>query len=62
MELKIHTKALIQSLIASQGAIVGGKQGSEKVIADFLEKAAKFEPTPDEPTIKKPPASSAQSS
>ncbi|WP_407559679.1 hypothetical protein [Vibrio parahaemolyticus] len=55
MELKIHTKALIQSLIASQGAIVGGKQGSEKVIADFLEKAAKFEPTPDEPTIKNLP-------
>ncbi len=55
MKLHVHTKVLIQSLIASQGAIVGGKQDSDRVIANFLEKIGKFEPTPEEPTLQNIP-------
>lgn len=53
--MKKHTKVLIQSLIASQGAIVGGKKRAEKVIADLLVKVATFVPTYEHPTLKNIP-------
>lgn len=55
MAMKKHTKVLIQSLIASQGAIVGGKKGAEKEIADLLLQATNFFPTRERPTIKNIP-------
>lgn len=46
-----HLQTLLCSLVASKGALVGGKAGAEKEIHQILEEVANFVESEDKPTL-----------
>lgn len=54
-DLTQHTQKLLCSLVASKGAIVGGKAGAEKELHQWLTEASVFVGTEDQPTMQNVP-------
>lgn len=55
IKLTPHVQTLLCSLVASQGAVVGGKNGAEKELHQLLNEASQFEATDEQPTMKNVP-------